>query len=223
MKAYAKTKPPVRKQSLREQVYEELRSRLQRGEIGHDHRLVDHSLAEELGVSRMPVREALLQLVSEGVLDSTSRGFALRRFSVDEIREVFEIRHLLEPSAAAMAARAVTSDALKRLGEICAEARKASDAGDVRTVIVSNAAFRDEWLSLVPNAHLRQEIVRFSDYVQAVRLATLQDKIYREDSVRRLDSILQAFSMRDEIRAAAAISAQLEGALGAFVAKLEQK
>lgn len=213
----------VRKQNLREQVYASIRSRLQRGEIGHEDRLVDYDLAEEMGVSRMPVREALLQLVSEGVLDGTSRGFILRRFTVDEIREVFEIRHLLEPPAAAMAARSVTKAALKRLEEICSEARSASAAGAIRRVIIANAEFRDCWLDLVPNAHLRQEIVRFGDYVQAVRLETLQDSFYRQDSVVRLEAVVDAFRRRDEAKASDAMSAQLKGALSAFVERLSRR
>jgi hypothetical protein len=68
--------------------------------------LVDHAIAAEMGVSRMPVREALMQLVSaRAICDSTSRGFALPDLTPDRIAEVFVLRRLLEPHAVACAAR----------------------------------------------------------------------------------------------------------------------
>ena len=90
--------------SLREQIYEKLRERIHAGQFTFDDRLVDVDIANEFGVSRMPVREALMQLVHDGMIESTSRGFVLRRYSQDEIEEIFEIRRLLEPAAAAIAA-----------------------------------------------------------------------------------------------------------------------
>lgn len=58
--------------SIRERIYRLLRDRMQLGEIGADDRLVDHEIAASLDVSRMPVREALLQLKSEGFLGVSS-------------------------------------------------------------------------------------------------------------------------------------------------------
>ena len=69
---------------------------------------MDVEIANEFGVSRMPVREALMQLVHDGMIESTSRGFVLRRYSDREIEEIFEIRRLLEPAAAAIAAKKMT-------------------------------------------------------------------------------------------------------------------
>src|SRR5215217_8154470 len=66
-----------RSDSLRQQIYLDLRGKLQRGEIGPEERLIDVAIAEAMGVSRMPVREALLQLMNEGYLVGTTRGFAL--------------------------------------------------------------------------------------------------------------------------------------------------
>ena len=91
--------------SHRTRIHDALRSRLLQGEIAPDMRLVDHAIAAEMGVSRMPVREALMQLVSEGYLESTSRGFALPNLTPDRIAEVFVLRRLLEPHAVAGVAR----------------------------------------------------------------------------------------------------------------------
>ena len=93
--------PNAARLSMREQVYLHLRARIRKGEIGHDDRMVDHEIAANLSVSRMPVREALLQLKNEGLVEGTSRGFVLRRFTPADITQMFEVRLLLEPPAAA--------------------------------------------------------------------------------------------------------------------------
>ena len=81
--------------SLSERIYGDLRGRLQRCEIGPEDRLVDTEIAIAYGTSRMPVREALLRLANEGYLVGTTRGFTVPRLSLDDIREIFEVRRLL--------------------------------------------------------------------------------------------------------------------------------
>lgn len=214
---------PLKKRSFREQVYDEVRGRLKAGEISHEDRLVDYDLAEQLGVSRMPVREALLQLVSEGVLDTTTRGFVLRRFSAQEIEEIFEIRRLLEPPAAARAALLMTPAVLRQLEAAQKACADASKRGNVQGVIVANASFRKTWQDQVPNLRLRQEIERFADHVQAVRLATLRDKAHRDDSVVRLAALLDAFRERNAKAVEKAVIMQLDQALNAYLAHVAKE
>lgn len=63
----------------RQRIHDIIRDRILRGEVGSEDRLVDTATAAEIGVSRMPLREALMQLVSEGYLESTTRGFTPTR------------------------------------------------------------------------------------------------------------------------------------------------
>ena len=90
----------LKQTTLSESVYAEIRSRLQRGEIGPNDRVLDYEVAEEFDCTRMPVRQALLRLVSEGYLIGTTRGFVTPTLTNDDIHEIFEVRRLLEPSAA---------------------------------------------------------------------------------------------------------------------------
>jgi DNA-binding GntR family transcriptional regulator len=116
--------------SLRERIYADLRARLQRCEFGADDRLVDVDVAATYGTSRMPVREALLQLVNEGYLVGTTRGFMVPTLTLEDVREIFEVRKLLEPRAAAHAARdldasaeAALAKAVRRLARPCGPTR----------------------------------------------------------------------------------------------------
>ncbi|MFO1203977.1 MAG: GntR family transcriptional regulator [Tabrizicola sp.] len=181
--------------SHRLRIHEALRLRLLRGEVGPDVRLVDYAIAEEMGVSRMPVREALMQLVSEGYLESTSRGFALPNLSAERIAEVFVLRRLLEPHAVACVARD-RSDG--DLGEMQAGLAVAESAGaDVAAFHRGSEAFRNAWLGAVRNSELRHAIQRYSGQVQSVRFATLPDPEARRIIIQGLQALLHAIEAQD--------------------------
>jgi DNA-binding GntR family transcriptional regulator len=181
--------------SHRTRIHEALRLRLLRGEVGPEARLVDHAIAEEMGVSRMPVREALMQLVSEGYLESTSRGFALPNLSAERIAEVFVLRRLLEPHAVACVARDRSQADLgaMRAGLAVAEAAGA----DVAAFHRGSEAFRNAWLGAVRNGELRNAIQRYSGQVQSVRFATLPDPAARRTIIAGLRALLHAFETQD--------------------------
>jgi DNA-binding GntR family transcriptional regulator len=85
---------------LRDEVYQRILSQVQRGDLPAGSRVRDVALATELGVSRTPVREALLRLVREGVLDAAlGRGFRVRPLDPAELRDVGEILGALESLA----------------------------------------------------------------------------------------------------------------------------
>ena len=185
--------------SHRQRIHDMIRARLLAGEIAPEDRLVDHALAAEMGVSRMPVREALMQLTHEGYLDSTSRGFALPQLSSQRVAETFALRRLLEPHAAALAAQARDAQALRQMAEalaaLCA-------AGDVAGFHRAAESFRNAWIEAVPNAELRGAIQRYSAQVQQVRFATMSDAAARKTIVDGLAALLAAFEAGDALVAA---------------------
>jgi DNA-binding GntR family transcriptional regulator len=193
----ASVKSVTRRDSLGDQVYADLLGKLQRGRIAPDQRLVDVDLARGYGLSRMPVREALLRLVAEGYLVGTTRGFAVPELSIDDVRDIFEIRRLIEPQAAANAARDMDSATEARLAEALDECRRAHAADDRDGMILSNVAFRSAWLGAVTNRRLAETIGRFVDHVQTVRLATLQDAATRAVVMDGLEGLHAAFRARD--------------------------
>ena len=179
--------------SLREQIYEHLRERINTGKLTFEDRLVDVDVANEFGVSRMPVREALMQLVHNGMIESTTRGFVLRRFTEQEIIEIFQIRRLLEPTAAAGASSNMTELALRQMCGALDACEHAHKAGDATAFILANATFRRTWIARVPNTQLASAISRYIDHVQAVRLNTLPSATVRNDVLARMRMIHEAF------------------------------
>lgn len=188
---------PLRPSSLREQIRESIRRQIQHGEIGANDRLVDVEIANRHGVSRMPVREALLQLVNEGYLVGTTRGFVLPKLSLHDITGIFEVRKLLEPRAAANAARNLSAEGEASLRAAMQRAKRAHAAGDVDELTLANIQFRQTWLGAEPNWRLAATISRFADQVQTVRLGTLHDPATRDIVIDLQNRLFEAFVRRD--------------------------
>ncbi|ANY16817.1 hypothetical protein BBN53_13540 [Bordetella pseudohinzii] len=192
-----RTSVAARKPNLRERVYSIIRERIQTGLIRLEDRLVDHDIAQELHVSRMPVREALMQLKNEGVLEGTARGFVLRRFTLAEMNEIFEIRTLLEPSAAASASLHADPRSLAEMKAALEQAESANLRTDLDDFMRSNARFRLIWLAMVPNRELAGAIARYIDHVQVVRLVTMDDQQVRDIILDGMRGLYEAFLSGD--------------------------
>lgn len=190
------------RQSHRDRIHALLLQRIQTGGVGWQDRLVDTALAAELGVSRMPVRDALMRLAAEGYLVPTTRGFTLPALSGDEVLEVFELRRLLEPRAAAMAAQAMDGPRLARLTEAVDQARGTLESGDVALFYRASERFRGGWLDAVPNRTLVETIQRYLGQVQTVRLTTMRDPVSHGVIVEGQRDLLAAFAARDAVAAA---------------------
>ncbi|MET0606625.1 MAG: GntR family transcriptional regulator [Beijerinckiaceae bacterium] len=206
----------AKQDSLSERIYLDLRSRLQRCEIGPDARLVDLEVASAYGTSRMPAREALLRLANEGYLVGTTRGFVTPRLSLDDIRDIFEVRRLLEPHAAANAARDLDDRGRKWLSEAIKEARAAIREDDVGRLILANIEFRACWLGALRNARLATTLARFVDHVQTVRLGTLRDPETRAVVGDGLEGLYDAFMRADSVAAKDRMAAFMAAAEQAF-------
>lgn len=196
------SKPSAKERpSLSTLAYEALRARLRSGQVTHEDRLVDLEIAPQLGMSRMPVREALLQLVAEGCLVSTARGYRIPTLSRQDVLEVFELRLLLDPRAAALAARNLDNKDIAGLKLALAQARTAVASHDAAGLGIANVKFREIWTSAVSNQRLAEAIGRYADQILTVRIATLGDTAIQPIVLDGLTDQYQAFASRDPIAA----------------------
>jgi DNA-binding GntR family transcriptional regulator len=110
---------------------EALRERILRGDYHEGEPLRQDALADELGVSRIPVREALRQLEAEGLVTfSPHRGAVVSSLSLEEIRELFELRAEIECDLLARAIPEMTKEQLERATEVLDEFEDALTAGE---------------------------------------------------------------------------------------------
>src|SRR5579859_4007818 len=167
---------PTTAESLRQQVYQTLRTGLRQGRLGTASRTAtERDLAEQLGVSRTPVREALVLLMHEGLIAATSRGFSLPELSRQDILDLFQVRRMLEPAALATTVEHLSAYDLRMLRASLKEQASADRSGDVESFVAANSRFRSIWLAAVPNPQLRRLMERHDDQAQWLRQATLHE------------------------------------------------
>jgi len=148
---------PVGRRVLREEVKEYLIDAILRGELRAGDRIVETRVAQQLGVSQGPVREALRDLELFGfVVSAPFRGTRVRHVSVEELVQVYPIRAALEGVAARAAATRVDDATLGELETILGSMREAAARGDGRSHTAADVAFHRAIVAASGNGLLQQ-------------------------------------------------------------------
>lgn len=206
------TRPARRRQPLPEQIYRTLVRKIASGAIDPAGHLTETRLAAWFGVSRTPVREALVRLRREGLLQRTPPSPGGTPISREDLDEIMELRLLVDPFAAARAAERATPQDLAELDAARdAEARAASLSGTYRFAI-ANHQFRQCLLRVAGNRRLAEVASRYDVQLHALRLRTLRSRVHRDvvldghralvEAVRAGDPVGAESAMRDLIRRA---------------------
>ncbi|GHG50685.1 GntR family transcriptional regulator [Sinomonas cellulolyticus] len=142
------------------QVYQQISNTIFSGQLRPGQRLRERELSEQYGVSRIPVREAIHRLEQDGFLvTAPRRGAVVRRLTLKDVDELFDLRVLLESFAAARAAERVAAGADGSvLTETLAQSRAALEAGDAARTSELNSAFHDQIVALTGNALLERSM-----------------------------------------------------------------
>jgi len=156
-------------QPLREAVCETLRDAIRKGILEPGERLMEVQLAEELGISRTPVREAIRKLEQEGyVIMMPRRGTYVADISAGDIKEIFEIRSALESLAAGLAARRIEPDELETLQNLLLEIEGYIAKNDIEKIVETDIKFHgllyqvsrnDRLVNIISN--LKEQLARF--------------------------------------------------------------
>jgi DNA-binding GntR family transcriptional regulator len=133
-------------------------------------------LAERLGVSRTPVREAIRRLQSEGLVESSpSRGVAVAQVSVEDVENAYMVLEVLEGLAGRLAAQRITEDAANGLRRLISELQDAAVAADVERWTRLDAEFHDRVREIAANAKLSQTASLIYPVVERVRSTYLRE------------------------------------------------
>lgn len=205
------------KQSLRDEAYASLRKALFQGVFKPNQKITEYEIANALGVSRTPVREALNLFRSQGILRQERGGsYVFTPPSLKQIEEIFEIRRVLEPLAATKVIGNCTETDIDRLEAIVNKEGEVLDIKDSSGFFQLNMEFRATLFNLCGNERLVKIINDFMDYIYFIGMLTLKKKSVRELVMQIHTRIIRALRKNDETVLVAVINEHLDLAIDAI-------
>ena len=197
-------------------VQDELREAILTGTLPPGSRLRAEPLAERLRTSRTPVREALILLAREGLVDiEPRRGAVVRPFDAADLLDLYDVRALIEPYAARRAATRIEAPALGRLRELSdlADARGAADDAAVDDQMAFNEEFHRIIVAAAQSPRLEAAMRAVAGIPRAFRAAFWHDDAQREQSLFCYRQIVRALEGRQPRLAEAAMRMHITGAV----------
>ena len=189
-----------------------LREAILNGHFEPGEKLDQDLIAEELRVSRTPVREALGRLESEGFIEVRPHyGAFIAEVSPQDIQQVYEIRTLLEPEVVRQVTQLIPEPVLDELEECLTEAEVQFNAGDVTKQFESDVYFHETIANFVENKLLKEVLDGLTNRVSIVRrFAQSKPGPHLVESLKEHRAILQAMRKRDPAQAAELMRLHLE-------------
>jgi len=167
---------PIARGSAADRAYAELKRRILRNEMPIGRLYLEQELADSLRMSRTPVRETLIRLAQEGLVEVRPRhGMLVRAVSADDMREIYEVLTCLEATAAGLlAARRPSAAELVPLRRAVEEMDQALQRDDLETWAEADERFHRLLVELCGNSRLRAAVGSVLDQAHRVRLLTLR-------------------------------------------------
>jgi DNA-binding GntR family transcriptional regulator len=212
----------VRQDRLSAQARDAIRARLITGEIGPGTIHSVPSLAALLGVSATPVREAMLELAAEGLVEAVpNRGFKAIALSEQDLREIFELRLLLEVPATGLAASAITPARVKECRDLAGRIERAAAEADLTEFLEADRAFHLELIGAVGNQRLEEIVGRLRDQARLYGLPRLAATGELTMSAEEHSAILLAVAGGDRNLAESLTRRHLEHTRGIWAGRTE--
>ena len=196
---------------LRDVVFNTLRQAILRGELKPGERLMEIQLANKLGVSRTPIREAIRKLELEGlVLMIPRRGAEVAEITEKSLRDVLEVRDALEERAVELACDRITGADIERLKEAAEEFKVALQGGDVTEYAEADVKFHDIIYHATDNQKLIQLLYNFREQMYRYRVEYLKRKEVHPILLAEHQHIIECIDRKDKKAAKIAISTHIE-------------
>lgn len=187
---------------LRDVVFNTLRQAIITGEFAPGERLMEISLANRLGVSRTPVREAIRKLELEGLVIMIPRkGAQVARITEKNLRDVIEIRTVLEEFAAVLACERIDQSGLHDLRQAHEGFIRSVENGDILDIVDKDETFHDTIFRATNNDRLISIINNLREQFYRYRMEYVKDIRQRSNLVEEHRELLDAISSRDSIKA----------------------
>lgn len=184
---------------LRDVVFKTLREAILKGNLAPGERLMEIQLANQLGVSRTPIREAIRKLELEGlVIMIPRRGAEVARITEKDLKDVLEVRTSLEELAISLACERISDVSVEALKEALKNFEAAINGGDVTKIAESDVAFHDIIFAATDNARLIQIVNNLREQMYRYRLEYLKDYTTHDRLYKEHEEIVAAIADRDK-------------------------
>lgn len=200
--------------SLRGKVFNKIREDILKGRYKKGDELVECTIGKELGVSRTPVREAIRQLELEGLVQLIpNKGAFVTGISPRDVMDMYRIRTKLEGLCAAMAAEHATKEQLEEMEEVIYLSDFHADKGNYEQVCQQDGRFHQLLYEASGSRILAHTLSDFHEYLQRVRMASLQFRMRARPSNSEHRTILEAIRAKDARKAEQAASLHIQNTI----------
>jgi GntR family transcriptional regulator, trigonelline degradation regulator len=208
---------------VRLQVVQTLRKAIFQGRFVPGDRLVEKDLCELLGVSRTSIREAFRQLESEGIIENIpNRGPVVATLSRAQVKEVYEVRQVLEALAAKLFASNATEKQVEDLGKATETLASAYRGGNVDEIVAAKDVFYSILYSGCGNEVAPQMLTILNARINQLRRVSLSAPDRLEKSLGEMHRLMAAIRKRDGDNAQAAASDHIQNAAEAALAQIDK-
>ncbi|MFZ8979194.1 MAG: GntR family transcriptional regulator [Candidatus Nanopelagicales bacterium] len=210
--------------SLRERVAESLRAALVSGRMAPGTTYSIPALAEQFGVSATPVREAMLDLVNEGIVAPVpNKGFRVVELTDAELDQITELRRLLEVPTVGTLAGAIDRSSIKRLRSLASEVSDAARRGDVVAYVEADRELHLALLAGAGNPRLVEIVGRLRDQSRLYGLEQLAAEGVLVDSANEHMQLIDALESGDRLAAERVMAHHLDHVRGIWASRREER
>lgn len=209
---------------LRDVVFNTLRQAILRGELKPGERLMEIQLANKLGVSRTPIREAIRKLELEGlVLMIPRRGAEVAEITEKSLRDVLEVRGALEELAVKLACQKITDAEIAELRLAEKEFEQALKSGDVTIYAEADVKFHDVIYRATDNQRLIQLLFNLREQMYRYRVEYLKREEVHENLLVEHKRIIETIATRDMDAAVDAVCQHIDNQVSAVIDTIRMK
>lgn len=200
--------------SLTEEIADIVRERILKGEYEIGEKIKENQIAEELRVSRTPIRDAFKLLENEGLIDYIpNRGCFAKGFTKRDVEDIYAVRESLEELAVMWAVERISDEEIAALEEQCDMMEFYAHKQDTKKVLELNAGFHDVIYASSRSRFLAQVLRSYKAYLDKTRKAVFYDQLYLESILREHRTILEAVRQHDKQKAIEAMKAHLNASM----------
>lgn len=183
---------------LRDVVFNTLREAILAGTLQPGERLMEKQLAEKMGVSRTPIREAIRKLELEGLVEMIPRkGAQVASITEKEIQDVLEVRAALEGLAVRLACEKMSAEQLSKLRQVMKDFEDASKTQNIEEMVEKDVHFHDIIFEATQNDKLIHIVNNLREQIHRYRVAYLKNVNYLQAIQKEHQEIVNAIENRD--------------------------